>query len=113
MTQDLVSSVPGIYTALLSQIQAAAAAQNPPVNVFPFEIGQYEPGSYVTVERIAGPSGSGAGPVYEWEAIGSFAQKEKYTVCGKATVATGDSVTSGTVAIDILYFFFLLSISPF
>lgn len=96
MPQDLVSSVPGVYEALLTLVEAAGAAQKPaPVNVFPFELGTYEPGSYVTVEGVENHE-------FEWETIGVFSQIEHYDLVGKATVFTGDTVTSGTVATDVL-----------
>lgn len=95
MTQ-FVSSVPGVFNALLTLIQQAAAAQSPSVAVFPFELGQYEPGSYVTVHDIVGPR-------YEWETIGSFAQKEFYDIAGCATVYTGDSpATNPGVGVTVL-----------
>jgi hypothetical protein len=96
MTQDLVSSVPGVYTALLGLIQSAAAATVPPTLVFPFELGQYEPGSYVTVHEIAGPE-------YVWESIGFFTQRETFEIRGCVTVFSGSSVTDGsTVVTDVL-----------
>lgn len=95
MTQNLSSTAPGIYKALLGLVQTAAAGQNPPINVFPFEIGQYEPGSYVTVQAVENHH-------WEWAYIGTFTQYEAYDVCGIATVFTGDSVTSGTVATDVM-----------
>lgn len=95
MSQDLVSSVPGIYQAMLSLLQTAAAAQNPPIQVFPFEIGSYEPGSYVTLHAIENHT-------FEAAYIGTFGQYEHYDICGCASVFTGDTVTSGTVATDIL-----------
>lgn len=96
MSQDLVSSVPGIYDALLGLIKTAAAAQNPQPSVFAFELGQFEPGKYITVHEIRGPR-------YAWESIGSFTQKESYEICGIATVFVGDSVTNdATVATDVL-----------
>ena len=96
MSQDLVSSAPGIYQALLSLVQTAAAAQKPaPIQVFPFELGQYEPGSYVTLHAIENHT-------FEWAYIGPFSQYEHYDVVGCATVFTGDTVTSGTVATDVL-----------
>lgn len=96
MTQTLVSSIPGIFNALLSLVQAAAATQAPPVQVFPFEVGQYEPGSYITVHDIRGPR-------YEWENIGVFTQKELYEVAGVVTVFSGSSVTPGsTVTTDVM-----------
>jgi hypothetical protein len=96
MTQDLVSSVPGIYTAMLSLIEQAAQAQNPPVQVFPWELGQWEPGSYITVTGVDGPT-------YEWETIGVFQQRETYEVCGKATVYTGDSASLDSTAVMDIY----------
>lgn len=95
MTQDLVSSVPGIYQAMLGLLQAAAATQNPPIQVFPFEQGPYEPGSYVTLHAIENHT-------FEAAYLGTFSQYEHYDICGCATVFTGDTVTSGTVATDIL-----------
>lgn len=96
MTQDLVSSVPGIFDAFLGLVQTAAAAMDPAPAVFAFELGQYEPGSYVTVHEIKGPD-------YEWENIGVFSQKEIYEICGMATVFTGDSVSNNpNVATQVL-----------
>lgn len=80
---------------MLTLVQEAAASQSPQVDVFPFELGQYEPGSYVTVESIENHT-------FEWETIGPFSQLEHYDLCGRATVYTGDTVTSGTVGTDIL-----------
>lgn len=84
MTQDLVSSAPGIWTALLSLVQTAAAAQTPAVQVFPYELAQYEPASYVIVGGIEH---------HKWapESLGSFTQEEHYDIVGCATVFTGDS----------------------
>lgn len=96
MPQDLVSTAPGVYSALLGLVQAAAVAQSPPVSVFAFELGQYEPGSYVTVHAIEN---------HQWdpETIGTFSQREGYDVCGCATVFTGDSpATNAPVATTIL-----------
>lgn len=95
MTQDLVSSAPGIYQALLALIRTAAAAQNPPISVFPFESGPSEPGSYVSLHAIENHH-------WEWAYIGSFTQYEHYDIVGVATVFTGNSVINGTVATDIM-----------
>jgi hypothetical protein len=96
MGQDLVSSVPGVFAALLGLVCTAAAEQSPSVSVFAFELGQHEPGSYVMVHEIKGPR-------YEWENIGPFSQKEMYSIHGKATVFSGDSVaTNETLAVDVL-----------
>jgi hypothetical protein len=95
-TVDLVSSAPGIFDALLKLVRAAAAEQSPPVSVFPFELGQYEPAAYVMLSKIENH-------VFEWESIGVFAQKERYEIQGKTTVFSGDSaVTNPTLATTIL-----------
>ena len=96
MTQDLVSTAPAVYTALLGLVQTAAAAQNPAPAVFAFELGQYEPGSYVTVHAIENQR-------WDPETIGSFSQIEEYEVCGCATVFSGDSpATNPSVASTVL-----------
>lgn len=93
---DLVSTAPGVYTALLALVQTAAAAQNPAVQVFPFELGTYEPGSYVTVHAIENQT-------WTPETLGTFSQLEHYDICGSATVFTGDSpATNANVATQTL-----------
>jgi hypothetical protein len=88
MTQTLISSVPGIYTALLGLVTEAAEEEaNPQVTVFPFELDQYEPAAYIVLSEIRGPR-------YEWESFEPFfAQKEFYSIHGKVIVFTGDSGT--------------------
>ena len=96
MTQDLVSSAPGVYSAFLALVQNAAAVQNPAPAVFAFELGEYEPGSYVTVHAIEN---------HEWapETIGTFSQTEGYDIVGCATVYSGDSpATNPSVATTVL-----------
>jgi hypothetical protein len=96
MTQDLVSTAPAVYEALLGLVQTAAAAQNPPVIVFPFSPGQYEPGSYVTITAIENQT-------WDWAYLGTFTQREEFDICGCATVFSGDSVSLGsTVVTDVL-----------
>lgn len=96
MTQDLVSTAPGVFTALLGLVQTAAATQNPPVNVFAFELGQYEPGSYVTVHAIENQT-------WDWAYLGTFTQREEFDISGVATVFSGDSASVGsTVVTDVL-----------
>lgn len=93
---DLVSTVPAVYDALLGLVHAAAAAQNPQPGVFAFELGEFEPGSYITVHAIEN---------HQWspESMGSFSQEEHYDICGTATVFTGSSPnTDPTVATSIL-----------
>ena len=94
--QGLVSSVPGVYAALLKLAQEAGGEQEEPVMVFPFELAEYEPASYVLISGIKGPR-------YEWESIGDFAQKELYEIHGKATVFSGDDVGNNPgLAIDVM-----------
>lgn len=81
---DLISTAPYVWSALLGLIETAALAQNPVVQVFPFELGQYEPAAYVMLTGIEQHT-------FEWETIGSFTQKETYDICGKVTYWTGDS----------------------
>lgn len=93
---DFISSVPGVFTALDKLVREAAEAQSPEVSVFPFAIGEYVPGRYITIRDIQGP-------VYEWEHIGSFTQKETYTIGGDVVVFTGDAPTTRpNVAIEVL-----------
>lgn len=96
MTQDLVSTAPTTYTAMLGLIETAAAAQNPAVSVFAFELGQYEPGSYIMLHQIANHS-------WTVETLGSFTQLEHYDICGKVTVFSGDSpATNPSVATTVM-----------
>lgn len=109
----LTSSAPGIYSALWSLVQKAAAAQGSSapavgallasapladfaaagassarkgsyVGAFPFELFGYQPGSYVIVGAIENHE-------FEWETIGAFSQIERYDITGLASVFTGDS----------------------
>jgi hypothetical protein len=84
MTQDLVSTAPGVWIALLGLVEAAAAAQTPAVSVFPYELAEYEPASYVIVGDILN---------HGWvpESLGTFSQVESYDIVGAATVFSGDS----------------------
>ncbi|HEY1690064.1 MAG TPA: hypothetical protein VGF95_14510 [Solirubrobacteraceae bacterium] len=84
MSQDLVSSVPGIVKAFLGLTKTAAEEQEPTVPVFAFQLGQYEPAGFVILERVVGPR-------FAWETIGAFSQREVYELQGKATVFSGDS----------------------
>ena len=114
---DLVSSVPGIFDALLGLVQTAAAgatnpvpnAPDPKVYVYPCAIGDYVPGAYVTVEAITGPMGSGQGPQYHWETIGSFSQKEIFGIKGRVVVFSGDAPTNNPmIATQVLGWCFSL-----
>lgn len=96
MPQDLISSAPGVYTALYNLLTAAGAAQNPAVPVFGFELTEWEPGTYVIVNGIENHK-------FDPESMGTFSQLENYDITGVATVFTGSSVTDDpTVTTDIL-----------
>jgi hypothetical protein len=96
MTQDLVSTAPGVYTALLGLVEAAAATQTPAVSVFAFEVGQYEPATYVTVHALENQT-------WEWAYLGSFTQYEEFDIVGSTSVYSGDSPnTNPSVASTVL-----------
>jgi hypothetical protein len=96
VTQDLVSTAPGVYTALLGLVQTAAAAQTPAVASFAFELGSYEPGSYVNVHAIENQN-------WDWAYLGTFTQYEEFDITGCATVYSGDSpFTNPSVATTVL-----------
>lgn len=96
MTQDLVSTAPGIFIALLGLVQTAGAAQNPAVSVFAFELGQYQPATYVTIHAIENHH-------WEWAYIDTFTQYEEYDVVGCASVYSGDSpFTTPSVASTVM-----------
>lgn len=84
MTRDLVSSAPGIFQAFLSLINTAAAAQSPIVTVRPFELGQYEPASYVLLHSIENH-------IFEPRDV-TFGQLEHYDVLGSVVVFTGTGI---------------------
>jgi hypothetical protein len=96
VSQDLVSTAPGVYTALLGLVEAAGAAQSPAVSVFAFEVGQYEPATYTTVHAIENQT-------WEWAYLGTYTQCEEYDVCGCTAVYSGDSPnTNPSVATTVL-----------
>lgn len=97
MTTDLLSSAPAAYSALLGLVQTAAAALSPPVAVIQFELEEYVPGSYVLLTGIENHR-------FEWEALGSFLQKETYSLSGRCSVYVGDSPNSpsSTVPTDVM-----------
>lgn len=93
---DLVSTAPGIYTALLGLIETAAAQQSPAVSVFAFELGQYEPATYVTVHAIENQN-------WDWAYLGTFTQYEEYDIAGCTSVYSGDSPnTNPSVASTVM-----------
>ena len=99
---DLVSTAPYVLQALLGLVETAASEQYPAVQVFPFELAQYEPASYVIVQGFA-PSGERPLQHFEWELLGSYSQKEFYDICGVASVYTGESQVDNTVALDTMF----------
>lgn len=99
---DLVSTAPYVLQALLGLVQTAAAEQTPTVQVFPFELAQYEPASYVIVQGFA-PPGERPSQRFEFELLGAYAQREYYDICGIATVYTGASQVDETVALDTMF----------
>jgi hypothetical protein len=90
-----VSSVPGIYAALLKLIREAAEEQSKPVSVFPAALAQFEPARYIIVGPIKGPR-------YDWHAI-PIQLAEEYEIQGKATVFSGDSpATNEELAAEVM-----------
>ena len=88
-------SAPGIFQAALGLIQTAAAAQSPVVSVFPFEIGQYEPGQYITLHEIT--------PIQLVPEDTSYGFQEHYDLDGTVVVFTGTGVAdSPTVTTDVM-----------
>jgi hypothetical protein len=95
VSTDLVSSAPGIYSALLKLVEQAAAEQSPKVPVFAYEVGQWEPQTYLTVHAIEH---------HEWEIESiPYQFNEKYEVVGCATVFSGSSpFTTPTVGVTVM-----------
>lgn len=87
MTQDLISSVPGIYTAFLELIQTTAALQTTPVQVFPFEVTLQSPSRYIMLASVEHH-------IFNWETIGTFSQVEKYDIVGMTRIFTGQSLNN-------------------
>lgn len=79
----LSTSAPKAYAALLGLIQAAAAAADPPVAVFPAELLQFEPGQYIMVTSVFNH-------VWNIEAMG-YQYIESYSIQGMCTVFTGST----------------------
>lgn len=90
---DLVSSAPGVFEAMLSLVEAAAAADEADILVMPFELAQFEPANYVMLSGIERHQ-------YTWESIGSFSQIEKYDIAGKVTQFTGSAPTPNDMSIS-------------
>lgn len=87
---NITSSAPTAYAALLGLITAAASAQDQPVSVFPFELEQYEPASYVLLTGIENHQ-------FDIETL-NYAFLEHYDIVGIATVLQGDVDPSGVLA---------------
>jgi hypothetical protein len=84
MSEDLVLTAPLIWNAVFSTITNIGLAQNPVIPVFPYEIGQYEPGTYVIVKDIENLK---VAP----ETLGYFSMIESYDITGYVSVFTGSS----------------------
>lgn len=80
---SLISSAPAAWAALLGFVQTLAAAQNPAPTVFPAELFQYEPGSYIIVNGVSNHQ-------FNWEAMG-YEFIETYMIDGLCTVFTGST----------------------
>lgn len=82
--QDLVSSAPGVFEGFASVISTACAAQNPIVSFFPFELGQYEPATYVLLHGIEN---------HQWVIEDTiYGHQEHYDIVGSVIVFTGTGV---------------------
>ena len=96
MSQDLLTTVPYVYEALVETVKAACEEQEHPTSFFDFEPINFEPARYVCVTGILNHH-------FEWEAMGTFAQKEHYTIAGFATIYTGDNPgTNPNIATELL-----------
>lgn len=93
---DVILTAPGIFSAGLGLIQTAAASySSPPPAVFPFELGQYEPASYITVHDIS--------PVELVAEDTSYGFQEHYDLEGECVYWTGTGVAdSPTVTTDAM-----------
>ena len=91
----LQTTAPAAWAAILGFVQTAAALQSPPVTVFPAELSQYEPGSYIIVGDITNHGFDPESTGYEFI--------ETYTIGGLCTVFTGSTnVDITTTAADIM-----------
>lgn len=84
MAMKLVSSVPGIWQAAMSLLTTQGAAQSPAVKVFPFELGQYEPGSYVLLHEAKNLKLLPEDP---------YSLRESYDIAGYVTYWTGTGIS--------------------
>ena len=92
---DTVLTAPGIFSAALGLIQAAASGQSPAPQVFPFELGQYEPAQYITLHDIS--------PVTLVPEDTQYGFQEHYDLEGEVVVFTGTGVAdSSTVTTDTM-----------
>jgi hypothetical protein len=82
---NLYSTAPYLYSALLQLCTDAGQLANPYVYVAPFELEQYEPGSYIILQGIRSQR-------MEVETLGSFrSMQEWYELYGAASVFVGDT----------------------
>jgi hypothetical protein len=88
----LISTAPTVYAALLGLIQQAALQYLPPIQVFPAELLEYQPGSYIIV-------GSVENHQFDPEAT-QYTFLEHYDINGLCTVFAGD--VGGESASDIM-----------
>jgi hypothetical protein len=96
VVQTLVSTVPGTYAALLEKLLEACNEQEQPTALFDFAIGSYEPGQYVIVQGFMGPT-------WVWEGLGTYEQREKYTIHGYCSVFSGETpFINSSIAVEVL-----------
>ena len=82
---NLYSTAPYLYSALLQLCTAAGALANPYVYVAPFELEQYEPGSYCILQGITQQR-------MEIETLGPFrSMQEWYGLYGYCSVFSGST----------------------
>ena len=96
MAQIMYLSAPSIFQSALGLIQTAAGNQTPPsVSVFPFELGQFEPGQYICLHEITPPDLVPEDTAYGFQ--------EHYDLDGSVVVFTGTGVAdSPTVTTDVM-----------
>jgi len=92
----LVSSAPGIFEAFCNLTETACGEESEQTAFFKQAIFGYEPARYVFVQGIENH-------VFEWEAIGTYQQKEHYSIVGYTTVFSGDSpATNPNIEFEVL-----------
>jgi hypothetical protein len=95
MSQVMYLSAPGIFQAALGLIQNAASDQSPAPTIFPFELGQFEPGQYICLHEIT--------PISLIPEDTSYGFQEHYDLEGSVVVFDGDGVADNlTVTTDVM-----------